>query len=64
MKLHSRRSFLQKGSTACAISPFLVPDLPSISLDDEFSLKEVRLLQDMTSWEYKSLWGNLKGITE
>lgn len=64
MKLHSRRSFLQQGSTACALSPFLVTDLPSPRLDEEFSLNDVRLLQDMTSWEYKSLWSNLKGITE
>ncbi|GAB2577739.1 hypothetical protein GCM10027190_29360 [Spirosoma areae] len=32
--------------------------------DDDFSLREVRLLQDMTANQYKSLWGNLKGITE
>lgn len=64
MKLHSRRSFLQQGSTACTLSPFLIADLPSPTRDDEFSPKEVQLLQSMTIWEYKSLWGNLKGITE
>lgn len=64
MKLHSRRSFLQQGSTVCALTPFLANDLPSPTPADDFSLKEVHLLQGMTSWEYKSLWGNLKGITE
>ena len=64
MKLSSRRSFLTQGTTACALSPFLVTELPSFAQDDEFSLKEVQLLQDMAAWEYKSLWGNLKGITE
>lgn len=64
MNLHSRRSFLQQGATACALSPFLIPELPAPIQDSEFSLKEVQLLQGMTSWEYKSLWGNLKGITE
>ena len=64
MKLHTRRSFLQQGSTACALTPFLITERPAPALDDEFSLKEVHLLQGMTAWEYKSLWGNLKGITE
>ncbi|QIP13453.1 DinB family protein [Spirosoma aureum] len=64
MKLPSRRSFLKQGATTCALSPFVVAELPSSALDDEFSLKEVHLLQGMSGWEYKSLWGNLKGITE
>jgi hypothetical protein len=64
MKLPSRRSFLKQSTTACALSPFLVAELPPSALDDEFSLKEVQLLQDMTESQYKSLWGNLKGITE
>lgn len=64
MKPHSRRSFLKQGTVACALSPFLVTALPTLSQDDEFTPKEVQLLQDMAAWEYKSLWGNLKGITE
>ncbi|GAA4416202.1 hypothetical protein GCM10023187_47440 [Nibrella viscosa] len=27
-------------------------------------MQEVSLLSDMTDFQYKSLWGNLKGITE
>jgi hypothetical protein len=64
MKIHSRRSFLGQSTTACSILPFLVAELPSPVQDEEFTLKEVHLLQNMTAYEYKSLWGNLKGITE
>ncbi len=64
MKPQTRRNFLQAGAMS-AVSPFLLPSMTeSIGQDDDFSLKEVQLLQDMTAWEYKSLWGNLKGITE
>lgn len=64
MKTHSRRSFLGQSTCASAVLPFLATDLPFSVQDDDFTLKEVRLLQDMTDYQYKSLWGNLKGITE
>ena len=64
MKRYSRRSFLQQSTAACALSPLLVTAGPLPGLDDEYSLKEVRMLQDMTASQYKTLWGNLKGITE
>ncbi|MBD2701747.1 DinB family protein [Spirosoma sp. BT702] len=64
MKTLSRRTFLSQSANAPAILPFLMPEFSSAVQGDEFSLNEVRLLQDMTDYQYKSLWGNLKGITE
>lgn len=63
MKLSSRRNFLKQGTTATALLP-LVATFPTSLRDDEISLQDVALLQSMTAWEYKSLLGNLKGITE
>lgn len=61
MKLHSRRIFLKQGSAGCAVLPFLISTLPP---DFEYSIQQVKLLQSMSNDEYKSMWGNLKGITE
>lgn len=64
MKPQTRRNFLQAGAMS-AVSPFLLPSMDaSIGQDDSFTLKAVSFLQEMTDYQYKSLWGNLKGITE
>jgi|GEM_PF-1390183 len=64
MERHSRRTFLRKGTAACAVSPFLMAGLPSLPPDFEYSVQGIKLLQNMSNWEYNSLWGNLKGLTE
>jgi len=38
--------------------------LPSLPPDFEYSVQGIKLLQNMSNWEYNSLWGNLKGLTE
>ncbi|GAA4454088.1 hypothetical protein GCM10023189_20100 [Nibrella saemangeumensis] len=64
MSQHSRRSFLKKGTTACAVTSLLAATLPSTSQENQCAMQEVSLLSDMADYQYKSLWGNLKGITE
>jgi DinB superfamily len=64
MKLHSRRTFLKQGTTACAVSPFLMAALPALPPDFEYSVNGIKLLQNMSNYEYRGLWENLKGITE
>jgi len=64
MKHHSRRTFLKQGTAACALSPFLVATPPLLPPDFDYSVQQVKLLQHMSNWEYDSLLGNLKGITE
>ena len=60
----SRRIYLKQSSMACAVSPALVPTLSSLPNEKDCPLEKVSLLSEMSTNAYKSLWGNLKGITE
>ena len=64
MNLESRRAFLKKGAVTCAVSPFLAASLPLLPPDFEYSVQGIKLLQNMSNWEYSSLLKNLTGLTE
>lgn len=64
MDKSTRRDFMKKGAVACTAMPLLMASLPALPLTTGYSTQEVKLLQEMTEGQYKSLWENLKGITE